>query len=73
LPSNLLYLSSSPELSPYREPNGYWRLEYTTDDYASEISFELIDAEGTLLAQKITSTHNTNNTTLVFTGQLTVT
>ncbi|MDR2416206.1 MAG: DUF11 domain-containing protein [Candidatus Peribacteria bacterium] len=72
LPSSLTYLSSSPQLSSSEKPNGYWRLEYRTDYYPYEISFELTDGGGNILAQKTTSTHNTNNTTYIFTGQLTV-
>ncbi|GHV26138.1 hypothetical protein FACS1894176_06250 [Bacteroidia bacterium] len=72
LPGGVTYLSSSPQLTTPSYGNGQRRLEYRTDSYASEISFELTDGGGNMLAQKTRSTYNTNNTTFVFTGQLTV-
>lgn len=71
LPEGVDFVSSTPQLSTPGYENGAWHLDYTTDGYASEISFELTDGAGTILAQKTRSTHNSNNTTFTFTGQLT--
>lgn len=71
LPEGVEFISSTPQLTTPGYENGAWHLDYTTDGYASEISFELIDGAGTILAQKTRSTHNSNNTTFTFTGQIT--
>ena len=75
LPQGASYLSSNTQLLgllPF--VNGYRRLEYTMENsanYPYGISFELMDGNNNILAQKTVDTHNVANTTYVFTGQLT--